>query len=137
VASELPSLTSSGVRGHHPRDLLSTSLPDDLPAGAGVGAENEEAGLAGDRNLRRLVQERIDFVARLVGPLSVRRAGRSGLATVRLRVDGNGYVASDALVRSTGSPRLDAEIHTVLHLAEPYPPFRGWLEVFVLFEGTR
>jgi TonB family protein len=103
------------------------------PEGSGAGSERGGAAIGGNGDLRHLVQERINHVAELVGTAAARRARATGVAIVRFRVNPEGYVDLVELVRSTGTEALDREVTGVLHLAEPYPRWRGWLKVAVPF----
>lgn len=93
----------------------------DLPAGAGVGPQEGPGSLGEADSIEALVQERINHVARLIGSAVARRVGRGGVARVHLWIDPSGYVRRQDIEVSAGSPRLDAEIPAILHLAEPYP----------------
>jgi TonB family protein len=106
-----------------------------VPDGDGSGDEAGMAAIAGNADLRRLVQERVNYVASLVGPGLVRRSGARGIAVVKFRVDFRGYVRAVKLERSSGSAELDREIEPVIRLAEPYTGWIGWMRVAVCF-GT-
>jgi TonB family protein len=133
------SLLTESVAAEVPREDL--ELPEGElifaePEGGGEGEELGEPSLSrGD--LRRLVQERINFVARLVGSAAARRARASGVAVAQIRVDRRGYVREVYLVRSTGTRALDREIVPILHLAEPYPYWHGLLKVMVPYSLLR
>jgi TonB family protein len=106
---------------------------DDVPTGGGLGEERGAASLLGAGRMQRLVQQRVDHVAELLGPSAVARAGKTGEALVDLRVDALGYVSDATLVRSAGDPRLDEELEAIIHLGEPYPRFEGAMRVRVFF----
>jgi len=106
---------------------------DEVPAGGGFGSTRGAASLAGTGRVQRLVQQRIDHIAELLGPSAVAQVGKAGEALVDLRVDALGYVDDANLVRSAGDPRLDEEIETIVHLGEPYPRFQGVMRVRVRF----
>ena len=55
-------------------------------------------------------------------PNSARLRGEQGVATVSFTVDRSGHVISAELVRSSGTPALDAEAVALIHRAEPLPP---------------
>ena len=55
-------------------------------------------------------------------PNTARLRGEQGVATVSFTVDRSGHVISAELVRSSGTPSLDAEAVALIHRAEPLPP---------------
>ena len=109
----------------------------DLPWGGGLGSQPGSPVLGGNGRLNALAQGRVDYVITLVGPSTVRRAGRGGTGKVDFRVDERGYVREVAIRRSTGHRLLDQEIEPTLHLAEPYAPSPGWISVVIRFEATQ
>ncbi len=113
-------------------ELVRFGEASELPVGDGLESleDRVEAGGA-DSDPLRLVQERIAWVAHLVSPSATRRARTEGSARVDLRVGANGYVRAVRVVKSTGSPALDAEIESTVHFAEPFPQWNGWLTVTV------
>ncbi|MBS1149962.1 MAG: TonB terminal [Myxococcaceae bacterium] len=83
--------------------------------------------------LAERVQERAAWVTALVSPQLVRSAGTSGDATVRVAVDRDGYLRDFHLQTTTGDALLDHHVEEVLRLAEPYPPFEGYLTLTLPF----
>lgn len=104
------------------------------PAGSGAGDTPGPGTIAGDGDARHLAQQRINHVARLIGPSAAQRAGARGVAVVQFQVNADGYVAAVQILRSAGNANLDKEIDGLLHLAEPFPAWLGWLKAAVPFE---
>ncbi|MHB8877137.1 MAG: energy transducer TonB [Myxococcaceae bacterium] len=106
----------------------------ELPPGEGLGEAAERAAAGGGYDPALLVQERIDFIARLLSPSVVRRAGTEGTALVSLSVNRLGYVQGIRVLHSTGSALLDGEVESTVHFAEPFPLWEGWLTVTVEYQ---
>ncbi len=112
---------------------LAAHAAEQRAQGAGVGAAG--AGLVGrGDSVLPLVQQRVNETAALVGGHAARVVGRSGEALVRFHVDERGYVQEVQVLSSSGVRRFDEELHSILHLAEPFPEARGkWVRVKVRF----
>ena len=117
--------------------------PEDLPFHAHDGAEAPNpmppvmAQPGGSQlALFDIIQRRIDAISPLVHRTTIGCRALGGQARVRFLMNDQGYPLGYQILDSSGSPCLDAEIDTVLHLAEPYPRVAGWIPVRVTFRGS-
>ncbi len=83
-----------------------------------------------------IIQRRIDAISPLIHRTTTGCRAMGGQARVRFLMNAHGYPLGYQVLDSTGSPCLDAEIDTVLHMAEPYPRVAGWVPVRVTFRGS-
>ena len=113
--------------------------PEDLPFHAHDGAERPrhlpQVGEPGGSQLALIesIQRRIDAVSPVVHRTAWGCRAFGGQARLRFLMNDRGYPVGYQLLDSTGSGCLDAQIDTVLHLAEPYPRVAGWVPVRVTF----
>jgi TonB family protein len=105
------------------------------PTGGLWGPKHGDPLHPGGDALRRveLIQARINAVTPLVHSTAEGCRDRSGEVRVRFRVQPDGYSAARRILRSSGNPCLDAQVETIIHLAEPYPYVADWVPVTVKF----
>jgi hypothetical protein len=97
-------------------------------------SDSDELEWGGDtRPLIEIIQARIDRMTPLMHRTAKRCRYESGLVRVKFLLDSRGYPCGHRIIRSSGSACLDAEVDTVLHMAEPYPYVAGWIPVTVKF----
>ncbi|MBW2704095.1 MAG: hypothetical protein JRF33_25025 [Deltaproteobacteria bacterium] len=117
--------------------------PEDLPFHAHDGADAsnpmprvmDKPG-GSQLALFDIIQRRIDAISPLVHRTAIGCRALGGQARIRFLMNAQGYPLGYQVLDSSGSPCLDAEIDTVLHMAEPYPRVAGWIPVRVTFRGS-
>jgi protein TonB len=92
--------------------------------GGGAGAHGVAGVLA---VIRRRIEE-----ARIY-PDAARQSGTQGTVELRFRIGPDGSVAELEILRSSGSPTLDAAGADAIRRAAPYPVVSGWIRLPLAF----
>jgi TonB family protein len=80
-----------------------------------------------------IIQARIDAVTPVVHATAEGCRRVQGQVRLAFTLHPSGYSDRQRVMRSSGNPCLDAQIESILHLAEPYPYVAGWIPVTVRF----